>query len=236
MSNKLIKNNNSKGKSSKSKVNGKVNTIAENELQNNGISALAKNKYTVPAIAAVALLAIIVLLVIVNPFKSKPKNYFADIEIKDMGTITVELNAEEAPITVANFVKLSKEGFYDGLTFHRIIEDFMMQGGDPDGNGLGGSGTDIKGEFSKNGVENNLSHTRGAISMARSDEYDSASSQFFIVHKDSTFLDGKYAAFGYVTSGMDIVDKICTEAEPTDGNGSIAKEDRPVINKITIRE
>lgn len=227
MSNKLIKDNNSKGKASKSKLDNKA---AKTVATNNAVNAPKKNKYMIPAIAALAVIAVIVLLVTINPFKSKPKDYYADIEIKDMGTITVELNSEEAPITVENFVKLSKQGFYDGLTFHRIIEDFMMQGGD------GGSVKNIKGEFSKNGVENNLSHTRGAISMARSDEYDSASSQFFIVHKDSTFLDGNYAAFGYVTSGMDIVDKICTEAEPTDGNGSIAKEDRPVISKITIRE
>lgn len=160
----------------------------------------------------------------------------AVIDIKDYGKITVELNADAAPITVANFVKLAKEGFYDGLTFHRIIKGFMMQGGDPLGTGMGGSDEEIKGEFSNNGVENNLSHTRGAISMARSQAYDSASSQFFIVHQDSTFLDGDYAAFGYVTDGMEIVDKICENTPVTDNNGTVEKENQPIINSIKINE
>ena len=125
------------------------------------------------------------------------------IDVQDYGTITLELDADEAPISVTNFVNLAKEGFYDGLTFHRIISGFMIQGGDPKGNGTGGSDTTIKGEFSENGVENNISHVRGAISMARANDPDSASSQFFIVHEDSTFLDGQYAAFGHVTDGMD---------------------------------
>lgn len=110
----------------------------------------------------------------------------------------------------------------------------MVQGGDPNGNGTGGSGQTIQGEFEENGVENNLSHTRGAVSMARSQDYDSASSQFFIVHEDSTFLDGSYAAFGYVTEGMEVIDAICADAEPMDGNGSIAPENQPVIRSITI--
>ncbi len=162
--------------------------------------------------------------------------YYADIEIENYGTITVELDQEAAPITVENFVNLADSGFYDGLTFHRIIEGFMMQGGCPEGTGYGGSDEEIYGEFAENGYDNPLSHTRGAISMARSDAYDSASSQFFIVHEDSIeSLDGKYAAFGYVTEGMDIVDAICESAEPTDGNGSIAAADQPVITSITIR-
>ena len=164
------------------------------------------------------------------------KTYYADIVIADYGTITVELNGEAAPITVENFVSLAKEGFYDGLTFHRIMEGFMMQGGDPEGNGTGGSETTIKGEFSENGVQNDLSHTRGAISMARSMDKDSASSQFFIVHQDSTFLDGSYAAFGYVTEGMEVVDAICEAAKPIDNNGTIPAENQPVITSITIRE
>ncbi len=167
------------------------------------------------------------------------KTYYADIDIKDYGKITVKLDQKQAPITVDNFVKLSKSGFYDGLTFHRIIEGFMMQGGDPDGNGTGGNidkngnKVVIKGEFSANGVNNTISHTRGVISMARASyPYDSASSQFFIVHEDSLFLDGQYAGFGYVTEGMDIVDKICTEI-----NGEpVPKDKQPIINKITIRE
>lgn len=160
----------------------------------------------------------------------------ADIVVKDYGTITVELDGGAAPETVENFVSLVQEGFYNGLTFHRIMEGFMMQGGDPNGNGTGGSGKTITGEFSTNGIENDLSHTRGAISMARSQAYDSASSQFFIVHEDSVFLDGNYAVFGYVTEGMDVVDQICQEAEPTDNNGTIPKEAQPVIEAITIRE
>lgn len=161
--------------------------------------------------------------------------YYADIEIADYGTITVELDQASAPITVANFVELAESGFYDGLTFHRIIEGFMMQGGDPNGDGTGGSDETIVGEFSDNGYDNTLSHTRGAISMARSNDYDSASSQFFIVHEDSEHLDGQYAVFGYVTQGMDVVDAVCEAAEPTDSNGTISEEDQPVITSITIR-
>lgn len=158
----------------------------------------------------------------------------AVIEIEDYGTIKAELNADAAPITVSNFVKLSEEGFYNGLTFHRIMEGFMMQGGCPEGTGYGGSDQNIKGEFLANGVNNTLSHTRGALSMARSQSYDSASSQFFIVHEDSTFLDGSYAVFGYVTEGIEVVDKVCTEAKPTDNNGTIPKKAQPVIKSIKI--
>lgn len=161
--------------------------------------------------------------------------HYADISIRDYGTVTVALDGNTAPETVENFVALAESGFYNGLTFHRIMDGFMMQGGDPNGDGSGGSDTTISGEFSENGIENPLSNTRGAIAMARSDDYDSASSQFFIVHKDSTFLDGEYAVFGYVTSGMDIVDSICSSAEPTDDNGTIPSEQQPVIESITIR-
>ena len=159
-----------------------------------------------------------------------------EITIKDMGTIKVELDGDAAPITVQNFLDLAGSGFYDGLTFHRIINGFMMQGGDPNGDGTGGSEQTIKGEFAENGIENNLSHTRGAISMARAQNMDSASSQFFIVHQDSTYLDGQYACFGYVTEGMDIVDQICEEAQPTDENGSIASDAQPVIESIVITD
>lgn len=163
--------------------------------------------------------------------------YYADIAIADHGTVTVKLDQASAPISAANFVELANAGFYDGLTFHRIIEGFMMQGGDPNADGTGGADYNIKGEFDANGVENNLSHTVGAISMARADDYDSASSQFFIVHEDaSESLDGFYAVFGYVTEGMDIVNTICTEASPTDGNGTISADEQPVITSITIRE
>lgn len=160
--------------------------------------------------------------------------HHVNIIIKDMGTISVELDADVAPITVTNFVNLAKDGFYDGVVFHRIIEGFMMQGGDPTGTGMGGSGLTIKGEFSANDVENNLSHIRGAISMARSQENDSASSQFFIVHEDSIYLDGQYACFGYVTEGMEIVDDICENTEGGDFNGIIPEENRPVIETIEV--
>jgi peptidyl-prolyl cis-trans isomerase B (cyclophilin B) len=157
------------------------------------------------------------------------------IEVKQYGTIAVELNADSAPITVSNFTKLVSKGFYNGLTFHRVMTGFMIQGGDPKGNGNGGSGETIKGEFSSNGVKNTLSHTRGAISMARrSDDADSASSQFFIVQKDSVYLDGNYAAFGYVTHGMDVVDEICKNTPVEDDNGTVKKENQPVITSIKL--
>lgn len=158
------------------------------------------------------------------------------IKVKKYGNIKVELDADAAPISVTNFVNLAKKGFYDGLTFHRIIDGFMIQGGDPSGDGTGGSDETIKGEFSDNGVENNISHVRGTISMARSSENDSASSQFFIVQSDSTYLDGQYAGFGTVTSGMDIVDKICKDTPVTDSNGTVEKENQPVIEKITVKD
>lgn len=160
--------------------------------------------------------------------------HHAKIKVKDYGTIEVELDGDTAPITVANYIKLVNEKFYDGLTFHRIMSGFMIQGGDPLGNGTGGSDETIKGEFSSNGVENNISHKRGVISMARSSDPDSASSQFFIMHQDSTYLDGEYAAFGKVTKGMKVVDKICEDATPTDGNGTIEKADQPVIESIRM--
>lgn len=158
------------------------------------------------------------------------------IHVKDYGTISVELDGDHAPVSVANFLKLSKEGFYDGLTFHRIMSGFMIQGGDPLGTGMGGSDHEIKGEFSSNGVDNPLSHTRGAISMARSQSKDSASSQFFIVHEDSPFLDGEYACFGYVTDGMDVVDAICNDVKPVDNNGTVPKADQPVIESIEVTD
>lgn len=158
----------------------------------------------------------------------------AVIDVKNYGKITIELKPEVAPITVENFKNLVSEHFYDGLTFHRIMEGFMIQGGDPLGNGTGGSDETIRGEFSQNGFENTLSHTRGVVSMARSNDPDSASSQFFIVHEDSTFLDGQYAAFGVVTDGMDVVDKIAKDAKPTDNNGTISASEQPVINSITL--
>lgn len=162
--------------------------------------------------------------------------HHAEIQVKDYGTITVELDADTAPITVTNFVNLAKDGFYDNLTFHRIMDGFMIQGGDPNGDGTGGADQTIKGEFSSNGVENEISHTRGTISMARAQDPDSASSQFFIVQEDSDYLDGNYAAFGHVTSGMEIVDQICKDVPVEDDKGTVKAENQPVIEKITITD
>ena len=156
------------------------------------------------------------------------------ITVKEYGDIRLELDADMAPITVTNFINLVNNRFYDGLTFHRIMEGFMIQGGDPDGNGTGGSDENIKGEFSSNGVKNTISHKRGVISMARSGHPDSASSQFFIVHQDATYLDGDYAAFGRVTEGMEVVDKIAADAVPVDNNGTIPSDKQPVIEKIIV--
>ena len=188
--------------------------------------------------------------------------HHAVITVENYGEIKVELDVDTAPITVKNFVELAKSGFYDGLTFHRIISGFMIQGGDPKGNGTGGSEETIKGEFSANGVENNISHKRGVISMARSgsayEQYlaygykmsdlpeeaqadvekalNSASSQFFIMHKDTPSLDGSYAAFGHVTDGMDVVDKIAENTPVTDDNGTVSRENQPVIKSVVITD
>ena len=168
--------------------------------------------------------------------QKETKNYIAKIEVENYGTITLKLEGKKAPITVQNFVDLAKSGFYDGLTFHRIIEGFMIQGGDPNGNGTGGSDKTIKGEFKDNGVKNNIKHKRGVISMARSSDYDSASSQFFIMQEDNDSLDGQYAAFGHVTKGMKIVDQICEDADPMGDNGTIAESKQPVIKTIKVSE
>ena len=160
--------------------------------------------------------------------------HHAQINVADYGTIDLELDADTAPITVTNFVKLAQDHFYDGLTFHRIISGFMIQGGDPNGNGTGGAEENITGEFASNGHENNISHERGVISMARSKDPDSASSQFFIMHADASYLDGEYAAFGHVTAGMDVVDKIAADAAPIDQNGTIEREKQPIIDSILI--
>lgn len=150
------------------------------------------------------------------------------------GDIVIQLRPDVAPITVENFESLVSSGFYDGLTFHRVYSGFMIQGGDPDGNGTGGSGKTIKGEFSANDVNNTLSHKRGVVSMARSSSYNSASSQFFICHADSTFLDGNYAAFGEVVSGMDVVDGIAGTAVVSNGSEVSKPVTAPVIVKATL--
>lgn len=161
-----------------------------------------------------------------------PERPVVEMKVKNFGAIRLELRHDKAPITVENFLSLVEKGFYDGLTFHRIVQNFMIQGGDPKGNGTGGSEKTIKGEFLKNGVNNTLTHTRGTISMARSPAYDSASSQFFICNADSTFLDGNYAAFGYVTEGMEVVDAITEYARALGYTESVPKADQPIIESI----
>jgi cyclophilin family peptidyl-prolyl cis-trans isomerase len=179
-------------------------------------------KYT----ASVLALAVVAALTLTGCSKGGADSPRVEIVMESGGTILLELDAKTAPITVENFINLAKDGFYDGLTFHRVIPNFVIQGGDPDGTGTGGSDKSIKGEFESNGVKNNISHTRGVISMARTDDMDSATSQFFITNADVTGLDGDYAAFGRVIEGMDVVDEI--SAAPTDGGD---KPLEPVIIK-----
>ena len=170
-----------------------------------------------------------------GPISMNP-THTVQIDVQDYGTITAELYGEAAPITVANFVKLVNEGFYDGLTFHRIIDGFMIQGGDPKGNGTGGADQDIKGEFAANGWNNPIAHERGVLSMARSSAPNSASSQFFIMHQAAPHLDGSYAAFGKVLTGLEVVDAICANTPVTDGNGTVLKANQPIITSIRVIE
>ncbi len=171
--------------------------------------------------------------------KSADGNYLTglhhvEIDIEDLGTIKVELDADSAPISVTNFITLAKDGFYDGLTFHRVIPDFMIQGGSSTGDGSSGAESTIKGEFSGNGVTNSISHMRGTISMARNSiSMDSGSTQFFIVQKDSLYLDGQYAGFGHVTEGMEVVDEICANT-PFGENGAVTADNQPVITAIRV--
>ena len=171
----------------------------------------------------------------VNNYLSGKHNI--EIKMKDYGSMYLELDADTAPITVTNFINLVNDKFYDGLTFHRVIDGFMIQGGDPEKNGSGGSDKTIKGEFSKNGVNNNIKHVRGVISMARSDDPDSASSQFFIMHKDYPTLDGDYAAFGKVTKGIEIVDEIVKDYYNEEySNGMLPLDNQPTIEYIKVIE
>ena len=152
------------------------------------------------------------------------EKYTVTITMKDGGVMKGELYPEIAPITVENFKKLADENFYDGLIFHRVIRGFMIQGGDPEGSGMGGPGYTIKGEFAQNGVKNDLKHTRGVLSMARAMDPNSAGSQFFVMHQDAPHLDGAYAAFGKITEGLDVLDKIA--GTRTDWN------DRPLEEQV----
>lgn len=206
---------------------------------------MKNNKKMTGIIAGLLLLIVVLVAAVIALFAVRGKKesteaidaagkHHIEIQVKDYGTIKAELDGDAAPITVANFLKLAESGFYDGLTFHRIINGFMIQGGDPKGNGTGGADKTIKGEFSQNGVENKLSHVRGTLSMARSQDMDSASSQFFIVQSDCTYLDGQYAAFGTVTEGMELVDKICKDTPVQDNNGTVSAADQPVIESIKV--
>lgn len=204
---------------------------------------LGENTGNIIFVVGVVLVLLIILgvnMVVNNKNSEKQDNnllsgkHYVEVIVKDYGNMVLELDADTAPITVTNFINLVNDKFYDGLTFHRIIDGFMVQGGDPEGTGMGGSSQKIKGEFSQNGVKNDISHVRGTVSMARSsDSYDSASSQFFIVHKDSTFLDGGYAAFGKVVNGIEIVDKL-VGVKVEDDNGTVLAKNQPVIESIRV--
>ncbi len=161
--------------------------------------------------------------------EEKMENTYVEIKVKDLGEIVVELLPEYAPKTAAFFLELVDDKYYNGLTFHRAVKGFMIQGGSPNGDGIGGCGRTVKGEFLSNGFENNLSHTRGVISMARTMVKDSASGQFFIMHSDAKYLDGEYAAFGRVVSGMEVVDQIAEMPV----NGELLVE-QPVIKSVKV--
>lgn len=205
-----------------------------------------KRNLMILGIVAVALLVAVLVGVLIWAFSGDDGDSSVDtsdavkvaMEIKDYGKITLELYPNEAPITVENFVDYVEKGFYNGLTFHRVIENFMIQGGDPSGTGYGDSSLKkIKGEFSANGVDNDLKFERGVIGMARSDEPNSASSQFFIMHQTTPSLDGLYASFGKVISGMDVVDKIasCEKTDVIDGSGNrYIPADKVIIEKAYI--
>ena len=242
----------SKKKNSKknhSPIKTREQLLAEKKAQ----EAKAKVKTlwaTVITLTSIALViaAIIVFAVVIPRAKADPgfkpngevkDKVYVKMTVKDYGDIILELDGEEAPITVANFVSLVNSGFYDGLTFHRVISDFMIQGGDPNGDGTGGTPNKIKGEFEENGYHNCIAHEYGVISMARGNSYDSASSQFFICNANSdavSKLDGKYAAFGHVIYGMNVVDLITSKTafQASDMNGSIPKDVQAVISHVEV--
>ena len=188
-------------------------------------------------LAIIGIIVVIALGITVNLIKGvdhsnlRSGKVYAQLTIKDFGDVMLELDADTAPITVTNFIDLANSGFYDNLSFHRILKDFMMQGGDPLGNGTGDNGNYIEGEFETNGHKNDISHVRGTISMARGDDPNSASTQFFIVTTDSTFLDGNYAAFGKVVEGMDVLDKVMKKYA-TEEDELLEEGKRPIIESI----
>ena len=189
------------------------------------------------AIAA-ALIAIVLIIIATAVFTSRTVTHTAVIDIENYGAIELALCGKTAPKTVERFVTLAESGFYDGLTFHRIMDGFMMQGGCPEGTGRGSWEENLYGEFAANGFKNDLSHHRGVISMARANDYNSASCQFFIMHRDGHewSLDGSYAAFGYVTDGIEVVDAVCAAAKPTDNNGTIPAAEQPKILSVTVEK
>ena len=166
--------------------------------------------------------------------KSWKGTHHAEIVVEEYGTITIEINADIAPITASNFLNLAKKGFYDGNSVYRVIDGFAIYGGDPNGNGTGTSGSTIEGEFTANGVANSLTNTRGAIGMARGTHYNSASCQFYILQSDATYLDGDFAVFGYVISGLNVVDQICAGTPTTGSDGYVAAANQPVIKEIKV--
>ncbi len=221
------KKNNIKTKVEDKKVEVKKELKKEETKKDRGLM------FAIIGIALVVVLAVTCFLIPESngTNKSEEDKAYAILTIKDYGDVVLELDRNEAPITVDNFLELANSGFYDGVSFHRIIKGFMMQGGDPEGTGLGGAEKTIKGEFEYNGVKNNISHVRGTISMARSDDPDSASSQFFIIHQDYTSLDGYYAGFGHVVSGMEVIDKV-VEDFGTEDDQILPEGKRPIISSI----
>ena len=239
----------------KKKSSSPIMTREQKLAEEKALKAAAHHKNMITLIISLAVVAVLILslvaLVIVRNVMAnrntpgfKPNGDVKDtvyvkMSVQDYGDIILELDGKEAPITVANFVNLVNEGFYDGLTFHRVISDFMIQGGDPKADGTGGSPNKIKGEFENNGYHNCIAHEYGVISMARGNDNDSASSQFFICNSNSdnvSALDGNYAAFGHVIYGWDVVDRITSKTAPeaSDMNGSIPKSKQAVITSVEV--
>ena len=241
-------------KSNKKRASAPIKTREQKFAEERARKEAAKKRTMriLTVVLAVVLLAAIALTTVLSVRNSEDKNnpgfkkngkikntVYVKMSVKDCGDIILELDSKSAPITVANFVKLVNEGFYDGLTFHRVIDDFMIQGGDPNGDGTGGAPNKIFGEFEENGFHNHIKHERGVISMARGNDNDSASSQFFICNSSSqsvTALNDKYAAFGHVISGLEVVDIITSKSIPYEvgTNGAIEKEHQVVITEVKV--